>query len=147
MRTTTRISLFFAGAAVSGAAAYTLTSLARARSDLLVELRELRDDVTRVAERVGSIQANAEPEAQAGEESPTHTPPLADSPSDSDGKEELLAQALDNGSTLDNLEGEYIRMVLDRADGNRSQAAKVLGIDRRTRYRKLLRHGIPGQES
>lgn len=39
--------------------------------------------------------------------------------------------------TLRDLEGEYIRLVLDRAGGNRSRASEILGIDRKTLYRKL----------
>ena len=147
MRTTTRISLFFAGAAVSGAVAYTLTTLARARNDLLAELRELRDDVTRIAEEVAKPQDSTSPSPHVDRDPSGQPSPASGSPPADDGKGELLDRALDNGSTLDDLEGEYIRMVLEGADGNRSQAARVLGIDRRTLYRKLLRHGIPGQES
>ena len=147
MRTTTRISLFVAGAAVSGAVAYALTALARTRSDLLAELRELRNDVTRITEEAGSPPNSASPSADAGGEAPDRAASASDSAPPNDGKGELLDRALDNGSTLDDLEGEYIRMVLGRADGNRSQAARVLGIDRRTLYRKLHRHGIPGQDA
>ncbi len=38
---------------------------------------------------------------------------------------------------LDTLERRYIRWVLDRADGNKRRAAEMLGIGRRTLYRKL----------
>jgi DNA-binding NtrC family response regulator len=38
---------------------------------------------------------------------------------------------------LDTLERRYIRWVLDRADGNKRRAAELLGIGRRTLYRKL----------
>ena len=39
--------------------------------------------------------------------------------------------------TLDELERRYIERVLTSVQGNKTQAAKVLGIDRRTLYRKL----------
>ena len=44
--------------------------------------------------------------------------------------------------TLDELELRYIRRVLQAVDGNKSQAAKILGIDRRTLYRRLEKHRI-----
>jgi DNA-binding NtrC family response regulator len=31
----------------------------------------------------------------------------------------------------------YIRLILDKTGGNHSQAARMLGIDRRTLYRRL----------
>ncbi|MDP6775981.1 MAG: helix-turn-helix domain-containing protein [Candidatus Latescibacteria bacterium] len=146
MRTTTRISLFLAGAAASGAVAYTLTTLARTRRDLHSQLREIREEVARIAQDVGDAQGMATPSSKSEDDGREQATPPSDASIASDGRGELLARALDNGSTLDDLEGEYIRVVLERADGNRSQAARVLGIDRRTLYRKLLRHGIPDQD-
>ena len=46
--------------------------------------------------------------------------------------------------TLDELERRYIARVLRALGGNKTQAAKVLGLDRRTLYRRLEKHGIPG---
>jgi two-component system response regulator HydG len=46
------------------------------------------------------------------------------------------------GVTLADLERSYILRVLDEADGNRSEAAKRLGIDRKTLYRKLRGYGL-----
>jgi len=43
---------------------------------------------------------------------------------------------------LAELEREYILRVLVSTDGNKSQAAKILGIDRRTLYRKLEDYGV-----
>ncbi len=42
--------------------------------------------------------------------------------------------------TLDELERRYIARVLKVVNGNKTQAAKVLGVDRRTLYRKLERY-------
>ncbi|MBM4359221.1 MAG: sigma-54-dependent Fis family transcriptional regulator, partial [Deltaproteobacteria bacterium] len=46
---------------------------------------------------------------------------------------------------LDELEGRYIARVLKVVGGNKTQAARILGVDRRTLYRKLERddHGKP----
>lgn len=48
--------------------------------------------------------------------------------------------------TLDELERRYIVHVLDTVGHNRSRAAEVLGIDRRTLYRMAERLGIPLDE-
>ena len=50
----------------------------------------------------------------------------------SDNPDELL--------TIDELEKRYIYRVLKAVGGNKTQAAKVLGLDRRTLYRKLERY-------
>jgi two-component system response regulator HydG len=44
--------------------------------------------------------------------------------------------------TLDELERRYIVRVLEMMGGNKTQAAKMLGLDRRTLYRRLARHGL-----
>ncbi len=57
--------------------------------------------------------------------------------------EEMLADLAptdgDELPTLDQLERRYIQRVLRRVHGNKSAAARALGIDRRTLYRKLAR--------
>lgn len=45
--------------------------------------------------------------------------------------------------TLAEHEQRYVERVLDATGGNKTQAAKVLGLDRRTLYRKLERYGAP----
>ena len=44
--------------------------------------------------------------------------------------------------TLENQEADYIRWVLEQTQGNRTQAALILGIDRVSLWRKLKRYGI-----
>ncbi len=48
--------------------------------------------------------------------------------------------------TMDEVERRYIRRVLDAVGGNKTIAAKVLGFDRTTLYRKLERYGLNGDE-
>ena len=50
-----------------------------------------------------------------------------------------LARPLAAGWDLKQLEQEYIRTVVKHTDGHRGRAAQLLGIDRRTLYRKLDR--------
>ena len=45
--------------------------------------------------------------------------------------------------TLEAAERDQILRALDAAGGQRIAAAKLLGLSRRTLYRKLDRHGIP----
>ena len=49
----------------------------------------------------------------------------------------VLAQALTRQLTLRDLEREYVAKVLDATNGNKTEAAKILGVDRTTLYRKL----------
>ena len=48
--------------------------------------------------------------------------------------------------TLDELERRYLLHVLEAVGGNRTRAAEVLGIDRRTLYRMAERFGIDLKE-
>ncbi len=58
-----------------------------------------------------------------------------------------VEKALAQEATLEDLEREYIRVVLRRTKGHQIRAATILGIDRRTLYRKIRRYGIkPAQE-
>ncbi len=45
-------------------------------------------------------------------------------------------------TTLEELEKRYIAKVLKMTSGNRSKAAKILGLSRRSLYRKLKRYGL-----
>jgi DNA-binding protein Fis len=42
---------------------------------------------------------------------------------------------------LRDIERAYILMVLDQTGGNKSRAAEILGLDRKTLYRKLEEFG------
>jgi len=46
------------------------------------------------------------------------------------------------GVNLEDMEKELIKNALDEADGNREEAAKLLGIGERTLYRKLNKYGL-----
>ena len=51
--------------------------------------------------------------------------------------EDSFEKALRVGYTMDKLEKEYIRRVLIKVGGNKSRASEILGLDRKTLYRKL----------
>lgn len=46
--------------------------------------------------------------------------------------------------SLERLEREYILIVLNEMGGHRGRTADILGIDRRTLYRKLRQFGVKG---
>jgi DNA-binding NtrC family response regulator len=92
-------------------------------------VRELRNTIERlvVSSRGSLIEALDLPRASASTQ-PPDAHPFADLP------------------TLDNLERRYLVHVLDAAHGNRTRAAEILGIDRRTLYRMAERFGIELKE-
>ncbi len=49
----------------------------------------------------------------------------------------------DQGLPLEELEKELILRALDKAGGNKTRAAKLLGLTRRTLYSRLERYGLP----
>lgn len=49
----------------------------------------------------------------------------------------LPVSLIDDRPSLAELERRYIQLVLAETDGNKSRAAEILGIDRRTIYRYL----------
>lgn len=52
-------------------------------------------------------------------------------------EENLIEKSLKENLTLDQLEKEYIRRTLIQTGGNKSRAAEILGLDRKTLYRKI----------
>lgn len=47
--------------------------------------------------------------------------------------------------TLEEVERRHVLRVLKACNGNRTDAAKVLGLDRKTLYRKLLRWNVSNE--
>jgi len=60
-----------------------------------------------------------------------------------DGIGALLSESAQASIPLDELERAYVGHVLDSRGGNKADAARVLGISRRTLYRKLLGSDLP----
>jgi DNA-binding NtrC family response regulator len=54
----------------------------------------------------------------------------------------LLDDAVAQDMTLEQLEIEYLKRVLKKTQGNKTLAAQILGVDRRTVYRKVAELGI-----
>ena len=55
-----------------------------------------------------------------------------------------LSALFEDLPALDELERRYLLYILEVTGGNRSRAAEILGIDRRTLYRMIERHGSDG---
>ncbi len=94
-------------------------------------VRELENTLERLAAsaRGGTVDLGELPEAFRRRPASLEEPLFADLPS------------------LDELEKRYLRHVLAAVKGNRSRAAEVLGIDRRTLYRMAERFALPlGEE-
>jgi transcriptional regulator with PAS, ATPase and Fis domain len=58
---------------------------------------------------------------------------------------ELPAAGLDLRATIDDLESDLIRQALRRSDGNKSQAASLLGLNRTTLVEKLKRKPVSAE--
>lgn len=54
-------------------------------------------------------------------------------------RSECFGNAAGLNRTLEHVETEHIRNVLDSVSGNKTQAARILGIDRKTLREKLKR--------
>jgi len=53
-----------------------------------------------------------------------------------------LERAVAKGYTLYELEREYIQRVMETTKGNKTEAARILGVDRTTLYRKLEEYKV-----
>src|SRR5215470_7518488 len=65
----------------------------------------------------------------------------------SGGASVLIARSVEQNMTIREMEREYILEVLRRTGGNKSRAAELLGLDRKTLYRRLDEYraeGAPG---
>ncbi|HET9846719.1 MAG TPA: sigma-54 dependent transcriptional regulator [Nitrospira sp.] len=63
------------------------------------------------------------------------------------GDRRVLEEAAEKTLPLHEIEKEYIKKILEKTGGNKYQAAQVLGIDRKTLYRKLAEiEGTPQAE-
>ena len=93
-------------------------------------MRELRNTIERlvVSSRGPLIEAFDLPDSLSAAPPAPYDQPFADLP------------------TLDALERRYLLHVLDAAKGNRTPAADILGVDRRTLYRMAERFGIALRE-
>jgi len=95
-------------------------------------VRELRNTIERlVVSSPGALIEAAD--IQDAATSPLQTPAHSDNP-------------FADLPSLEQLERRYLQHVLAAADGNRTRAAEILGIDRRTLYRMAERLGIPLQD-
>ena len=52
----------------------------------------------------------------------------------------------DEWLSLDEIEKRYVLDVLNAVDGNKSSAAQLLGLSRKTLYRRLRIYGLMGDE-
>ncbi len=57
-----------------------------------------------------------------------------------------LGSLFTNFPSLDELEKEYMKIVLEKTKGRKERAAKILGINRRTLYRKEREYGWVSEE-
>jgi DNA-binding NtrC family response regulator len=61
--------------------------------------------------------------------------------------EEFFGSATTDFPTVSQLEKRYIQLVLEKTGGRKDKAAQILGINRRTLYRKEREYGLIAQET
>ena len=57
-------------------------------------------------------------------------------------QEPVVSEQTPSTPTLESIEKAYIHFIMSQADGKKSEAAKILGIDASTLYRKIARYGL-----
>jgi DNA-binding NtrC family response regulator len=106
------------------------------------------DDITLAGIDVTRIQSPAPTSGSAAAaEQPADRPtepgdrPLARTAPEMD-IADALERFVEDEVPLDDLDRQYLQAVLDRCDWNKSQAARILGIERTTLDRRLKRYGM-----
>ncbi len=102
------------------------------------------DDPTAVDDLTAAADSHAADDSSPADD-PTAVPPTADPPPAAPtpaAPPDPAAPTYRPGMTLDDMERQVIRTVLDSVDWNRRQAAQRLGIGERTLYRKVKRYGL-----
>lgn len=65
---------------------------------------------------------------------------------DEKGHESFYGQATLDSPTLEELEKRYIQSIMEKTGGRKEKAAQILGINRRTLYRKQKEYNLPTDE-
>ncbi len=105
-------------------------------------VRELENTLERAAllSKGERIDISDFPEKMAAAQ-PTEQSPLQNAnPSQLSNSDEPLLNP-----TLESIEKAYIHFVMSQTDGNKAEAARILGIDTSTLYRKIERYGLKEQ--
>jgi len=106
-------------------------------------VRELEQVVKRLLIQTGGLSDDAAAARLLAGTAPRTIVPSGQWP---EGRRDEAAPADGNGvlRPLETVERAHIRAVLEAAGGNRTRAAEILGIDRRTLARKLKQSGLEG---
>ncbi|HEV2764284.1 MAG TPA: sigma-54 dependent transcriptional regulator [Pyrinomonadaceae bacterium] len=108
-------------------------------------IRELENAVVRAAALCEhTVRPEDLPERirRAGETLRHQPTPTAPAPTDAPARVEPSAGGDREWVTLSEVEGHYVRRVLEHTRGNKQAAARLLGVDRKTLQRMIQRHRI-----
>ncbi|MGK5082492.1 sigma-54 dependent transcriptional regulator [Bdellovibrionota bacterium FG-1] len=61
---------------------------------------------------------------------------------DTSNAEQFFVGSTQDSPSIDQLEERYIRLVLEKTGGRKDKASQILGVNRRTLYRKLKQYGL-----